>query len=111
MMHQLQSLKNAHFLQEEAAADAVEIAAAVVVVAVDVHSAAEAAAEVVHLLADAAEAADHAVAVKVEAVAVQAVHANLNNKVQKSPESLMRFRTFFVLWSFVGRLWPLVSYL
>jgi hypothetical protein len=101
MMHLLQFPKNAHFLQEAAAVvdavDTVEIAAAAdEAVAADVHSV-EAAAEVVHLLAE--DAADHVVAVKLEAVAVQAVHANLNNKLCKSPESLMRFRTFFVLWA------------
>jgi hypothetical protein len=101
MMHLLQFPKNVHFLQEAAAVvdavDTVEIAAAAdEAVAADVHSV-EVAAEVVHLLAE--DAADHVVAVKLEAEAVQAVHANLNNKLCKSPESLMRFRTFFVLWA------------
>jgi hypothetical protein len=101
MMHLLQFPKNVHFLQEAAAVvdavDTVEIAAAAdEAVAADVHSV-EAAAEVVHLLVE--DAADHVVAVKLEAEAVQAVHANLNNKLCKSPESLMRFRTFFVLWA------------
>jgi hypothetical protein len=99
MMHLLQFPKNVHFLQEAAAVvdavDTVEIAAAAdVVVAEVVHSVV--AAEAVHQLAD---AADHVVAVMAEAVAVRAVHANLNNKLCKSPESLMRFRTFFVLWA------------
>jgi hypothetical protein len=102
MMHLLQFPKNVHFLQEAAAVvdavDTVEIvAAADEAVAADVHSV-EAAAEVVHLLAE--DAADHVVAVKLEAEAVQAVHANLNNKLCKSPESLMRFRTFL----FSGRM-------
>ncbi|MBO1912751.1 hypothetical protein J4G37_49110 [Microvirga sp. 3-52] len=96
MMHLLQFLKNVHYLQEvavDAVATVETVAADEAVAVADVHSVGAA----VHLLEE--DAADHVVVVSLEAVAVQAVHVNLNNKVNQKSGIAYAFPDFFVLWS------------